>query len=66
VKRAHIVHVTHRDQVEAPLTDWLEEAYKVSDRLSTPARKTTAKKASAGNAARGKPRARPAVGKKVL
>jgi hypothetical protein len=66
VKRAHIVHVTHRDQVEAPLTDWLEEAYNVSDRLSTPARKTTAKKASAGKAARRKPRARPAVGKNVL
>lgn len=27
VKRAHIIHVTHRDEVEAPLTDWLEEAY---------------------------------------
>ncbi len=26
-KTAHIIHVTHRDQVEAPLTDWLEEAY---------------------------------------
>ena len=27
-KLAHIVHVTHRDQVEAPITDWLREAYK--------------------------------------
>jgi hypothetical protein len=27
VKRAHVIHVTHRDEVEAPLTDWLEEAY---------------------------------------
>jgi hypothetical protein len=27
VKRAHIIHVKHRDEVEAPLTDWLEEAY---------------------------------------
>ena len=26
-KLAHIVHVTHRDQVEAPITDWLREAY---------------------------------------
>jgi hypothetical protein len=26
-KLAHIVHVRHRDEVEAPLTDWLQEAY---------------------------------------
>jgi hypothetical protein len=34
VKRAHIVHVSHRDEVEAPITDWLQEAYAVSDTLS--------------------------------
>jgi len=58
-KRAHIVHVTHRDEVEAPITDWLQEAYEVSDTLSgksvskaarkratrkTPTRKTPATK----------------------
>jgi hypothetical protein len=26
-KRAHIIQVRHRDEVEAPLTDWLHEAY---------------------------------------
>jgi hypothetical protein len=26
-KLAHIVHVRHRDEVEAPITDWLREAY---------------------------------------
>ena len=26
-KIAHTVHITHRDQVEAPITDWLREAY---------------------------------------
>jgi hypothetical protein len=26
-KIANVVHVTHRDQVEAPLTDWIQEAY---------------------------------------
>ena len=26
-KVAHVVHLTHRDQVEAPITDWLREAY---------------------------------------
>ena len=34
VKFAHIVHVVHRDEVEAPLTDWLKEAYDVSPALS--------------------------------
>lgn len=24
---AHLVHITHRDEVEAPITDWLREAY---------------------------------------
>jgi hypothetical protein len=33
-KIAHIVHVTHRDEVEPPLTDWLREAFDVSDALS--------------------------------
>jgi hypothetical protein len=32
-KVAHIVHVKHRDEVESPLTDWLQEAYEVSDTL---------------------------------
>jgi hypothetical protein len=34
-KVAHIVHVRHRDEVEAPITDWLEEAYNVSPTLSS-------------------------------
>jgi Domain of unknown function (DUF5655) len=42
VKVAHMVHVTHRDQVEPPLTDWLREAYEVTDELGAKARvKTT-------------------------
>ncbi len=31
VKRAHLLHVTHRDQVEAPVTDWMREAYELQD-----------------------------------
>jgi len=27
VKRAHIIHVRHRDEVESPITDWMQEAY---------------------------------------
>jgi hypothetical protein len=26
-KFAHFIHVSHRDEVEAPITDWLREAY---------------------------------------
>lgn len=35
-KMAHIVRITHRDEVEAPFTDWLQEAYESSDALSGP------------------------------
>ena len=33
-KVANFVHVRHRDEVEAPLTDWLREAYELPDRLA--------------------------------
>ena len=48
VKYAHVVHLVHRDQVEAPLTEWLREAYGLQDALQTtkpgakPARTTAA------------------------
>ena len=29
-KIVHFLHITHRDQVEAPITDWLHEAYELS------------------------------------
>jgi hypothetical protein len=45
----HLIRITHRDEVEAPITDWLQEAYALSDELSkpsasksTPAEKQTA------------------------
>jgi hypothetical protein len=34
VKVAHFIRVTHRDQVEPPITDWLREAYQQSEKLS--------------------------------
>jgi len=37
-KVAHTIRVTHRDEVEAPLTDWLREAYEFSDPHKTGAR----------------------------
>lgn len=42
-KVANIVRITHRDEVEAPFTDWLREAYDLPDRLA-------AAKAAAGGA----------------
>jgi Domain of unknown function (DUF5655) len=45
-KVAHIVHIKHRDEVEAPITDWLQEAYELSDVLTAKAAdKRAAKKA---------------------
>jgi len=31
-KVVNIIHITHRDQVEAPITDWLREAYDLFDK----------------------------------
>jgi hypothetical protein len=56
VKYAHVVHLVHRDQVEAPLTEWLREAYGLHDALQ--ATKPGAK------AARTKPAAAKPVKKK--
>ena len=33
----HIIHIRHRDEVEAPITDWLQEAYELSDGLASKA-----------------------------
>jgi hypothetical protein len=30
-KVAHMIQIRHRDQVEAPITDWLREAYELQD-----------------------------------
>jgi uncharacterized protein DUF5655 len=44
VKIAHLVNVTHRDQVESPLTHWLKEAFDASVDLSAKVRKKPARK----------------------
>jgi hypothetical protein len=41
-RRAHTIQVRHRDEVEAPITDWLREAY---DALDTPSAPRAKKKA---------------------
>jgi uncharacterized protein DUF5655 len=45
-KVAHTIAITHRDQVEAPFTDWLQEAYDTSDALSAPPKKPVARSAT--------------------
>jgi hypothetical protein len=37
-KRAHMLRIVHRDQIEAPVTDWLREAY---DFAGLPKQKTS-------------------------
>src|SRR5881396_95572 len=40
-KTVHFIRITHRDEVEAPVTDWMREAYGLSDaRVSKPAAKS--------------------------
>jgi hypothetical protein len=34
-KIAHLIQIRHRDEVEAPITDWLQEAYELSDELES-------------------------------
>jgi uncharacterized protein DUF5655 len=41
-KKVHVIRIRHRDEVEAPFTDWLQEAYELSE-ASTP--KIAAKRA---------------------
>jgi hypothetical protein len=56
-KMVHLVRITHRDEVEAPITGWLREAYELSDVLATrsapidrgaPKRKAAKRKSAAG------------------
>ena len=47
-KVAHIVHVVHRDQVEAPLTDWLREAYQLQDAPQSTAVRKRPRRTTAG------------------
>lgn len=36
-KVAHMLRVTHRDEIEAPITDWLREAYEFGGQATAPA-----------------------------
>jgi hypothetical protein len=57
-KVVHVFHVRHRDEVESPLTDWLEEAYELSNRLSAGPRGRSTAAASRSSRKSGSKRAR--------
>lgn len=52
VKRAHLIHIRHRDEVETPLTEWMREAYELQDQLPA-LRKAEGKRQTAQPKARG-------------
>ena len=56
-KVAHILQIRHRDEVEAPITDWLEEAYEYASPASAPPTKV--------RPAAAKVKARPAKSKRT-
>jgi Domain of unknown function (DUF5655) len=43
-KYANMIRITHRDEVEPPITDWLMEAYQLPDRLAAAAKNPSPKK----------------------
>lgn len=47
IKRAHVIRIHHRDQVEAPITDWLREAYEFVEAPGN-SKDTTGAKTTAG------------------
>jgi len=66
-KVAHLVAIRHRDEVEAPLTDWLREAYRLQDApAARPATKVPAKKVPAKKAMAKRVMAKKVMAKKTL
>jgi hypothetical protein len=66
-KRAHMLRVMHRDEVEAPITDWMREAYDFAD-PSAPrsvAKRTRKAVKAKPKAATARPKAAAAVKKKA-
>ncbi len=52
-KRVHFIRVTHRDQVEPPITDWLKEAYDLAAITPAAARRSGRRRSPAARG--GKP-----------
>src|SRR5262245_6557740 len=45
-KFVHSIRISHRDEVESPITDWLREAYDLSEVLARATKPTSAKRAA--------------------
>ena len=58
VKIAHIIQLRHRDEVEAPLTDWLKEAYDFEPVAKVAAKKKAKKGAKKKTQKRAKKKAK--------
>jgi hypothetical protein len=60
-KVVNFIHIRHRDEVEAPITDWLREAYALSDVLAAKAAaKRDRPKSGTGAKTRPRPKAKAA------
>src|SRR5687767_13534890 len=47
IRRANYLRITHRDEVEPPITDWLREAFDFAEAPRPPQKKPAKKRASA-------------------
>jgi hypothetical protein len=63
-KLVHFIHIRHRDEVEPPITDWLQEAYEFSELRPPPAARRAKPKTKRKASPRAKPRAASAARKK--
>jgi hypothetical protein len=68
-KLVHIIQLRHRDEVEAPVTDWLREAYEYSEQAPRPgasarSARSPLKKPTKKKAVKSAPRARASAKKK--
>jgi hypothetical protein len=62
-KMVHFLRITHRDEVEAPITDWLQQAYDLSDKLpAKPTRRPARPKAGAAKKKSVRPKRRSSGG----
>ena len=64
VKRAHLLQIRHRDEVEAPLTEWMREAYGLQDQIQVKVKSEKLKGRKAVPRRRPKQTARKSVMKK--
>jgi hypothetical protein len=62
-KLVHFIRIRHRDEVEAPITDWLREAYDLPDMVAARAEAGTAEPAARSDARRAAARTRASFGK---